>query len=95
MTKHADIDQHRYSGYEIGFDRHGFYSHLSGGISRNVINFGVDMSLSTKIDSRKKDVLILGKGPTQGLQHALSTEKTYSIDFTKNNKKFWLSLHYN
>ena len=27
------------------------------------------MSSSTKIDNRRKDVLILGKGPTQGLEH--------------------------
>ena len=33
------------------------------------------MSSSIKIDNRKKDILILGKGPTQGLQHTLSTEK--------------------
>ena len=27
------------------------------------------MSLSTKIDNRKKDILILGEDPTQGLEH--------------------------
>ena len=36
------------------------------GLGRNVITFGVDMSPSTKNDNRKKDVLILGNGPTQG-----------------------------
>ena len=53
------------------------------------------MSSSTKIDNKKKDILILGKGPTQGLEHVLSAEKIYSINFTENNKKFWLSLNYN
>ena len=53
------------------------------------------MSLSTKIDNRKKDILILGKGPTQRLEHTLSAEKMYSINFTENNKKCCLSLHYN
>ena len=53
------------------------------------------MSSSTKIDNRKKDILILGKGPTQGLEHAPSVEKMYSINFTEQNKKFCLSLHYN
>ena len=47
-----------------------------------MIIFGVDMSSSTKIDSRKKDILILGKGPTQGLEHTLSAEKMYSINFS-------------
>ena len=53
------------------------------------------MSSSTKIDSRKKDILTLGKGPTQGLDHTLSAVKMYSINFTGKKKKFCLSLHYN
>ena len=53
------------------------------------------MSSSTKIDNRKKDILILGKGPTQGLESTLSAEKMYSINFTKKNTKFCLNLHYN
>ena len=42
-----------------------------------------------------KNILILGKGPTQGLEHTLSTENMYLINFTEHNKKFCLSLHYN
>ena len=37
LTKNAEIDKCKYSGYRIGFDRHGFYSHHSGGTGRNVI----------------------------------------------------------
>ena len=51
------------------------------------------MSSSTKIDNRTKNILILGKGPTQGLEHTLSAEKMYSINFTVKDKK--LSLRYN
>ena len=87
LTKNADIDKYKYSGYGIGFDRHGFFSHPSGGTGRNVIIFGVDMSSSTKIDNRKKDILILGKGPTQGLEHTLFAEKICLINFTENSKK--------
>ena len=54
----------------------------------------MDISSSKKTDNRKKDILILGKGPTQGLELTLSAEKMYSINFTK-NKKFCLSLLYN
>ena len=43
----------------------------------------------------KKDILVLGKGPTQGLEDTLTAEKMYSINFTEKNKKFCLSLHYN
>ena len=54
------------------------------------------MSSSTKIDNRKKDSLILGKGSMQGLKHTLRAyTKMYSINFTENNKKFYLNLHYN
>ena len=49
------------------------------------------MSSSTKIDNKKKDILILGKGPTQRLESTLSAEKMYSISFTKKNTKFCLS----
>ena len=56
---------------------------------------GVDMSSSTKIDNRKKDILILGKGLAQGSEHTLSAEKMYPINFTENNKIFCLSMHYN
>ena len=53
------------------------------------------MSSSTHIDSKKKDILVLGKGPTQGLEHKLTAEKMYPIDFTVTKKKCCLSLHYN
>ena len=53
------------------------------------------MSSSPHIDDREKDILILGKGPTQGLEHILTAEKLYSVKLTKHNTKFRLSLHYN
>ena len=37
----------------------------------------------------------MGKDPTQGIEHTLSAEKMYSINFTEHNEMFWLSLHYN
>ena len=95
MPKNADIDKYKYSGYGTGFNRHGSFSFPGTGLGKNVMIFGVDMSSSTKIDNRKKDILILGKTPTQGLEHTLSAEKIYSINFTEHNKKFCLSLHYN
>ena len=95
LTKNADIDKYKYSGHGIGFGRKGSFSFPVTGLGRNGIIFGVDMSSSTKIDNRKKDILILGTGPTQGLEHTMSAEKIYSINFTKKDKKFCLSLHYN
>ena len=81
LTKNTDNDRYGYSGYGIGFDRHGSFSFPGTGLGRNVIIFGVDMSSSTRINNRKKDILVLSKGPTQGLEHILSAEKVPSIDF--------------
>ena len=53
------------------------------------------MSSSPHIDNKKKDILILSKGPTQGLEHKLTAEKLYPINFTEENTKFCLSLHDN
>ena len=42
------------------------------------------MSFSAHIDNEKKDKSDLEKGPTQtqGLEHALTADKMYSINFT-------------
>ena len=53
------------------------------------------MSFSAHIDNKKKDILDLGIGPTQGSEHTLTAEKIYSINFTVTKNKFCLSLHYN
>ena len=99
LTKNADIDKYGYSRYGIEFDRHGSFSFSGTGLGRNVIIFGQDMSPSTKIDNRKKNILILGKGLTQKLEQrleqTLSAEKMCSNNFAVTGKKFCLSLHYN
>ena len=53
------------------------------------------MSTSTHIENKKKDILVLGRGPTQGLESTLIAEKMYSMNFTVTKEKFCLSLHYN
>ena len=75
LTKKDDIDEYKYTGYWIGFDRHGFLSHPSDRTSKNLIIFRVYMSSSTKIDNSNKDILVLGKGTIQGLEHTLSAEE--------------------
>ena len=51
------------------------------------------MSSSQHIDNKGKDILILGKGPTQGLgKHSLTAEKMYSINFTVTRKKILFKL---
>ena len=42
-----------------------------------------------------KDISILGKGPTRGLNNAnLTAETQHSVDFSRSKIKFRLSLHY-
>ena len=96
LTENADIDKCGYSGYGIGFDRKSSFSFPGGRFGQNVLIFGADMSSSAHIDNKKKDILVLGRGPTQVLEHTLTAGKKYSINFAvKKNKKFCLSLHYN
>ena len=88
LTKNADIDKYRYSGYGIGFDRRRSFSFPGGGFGQNVIIFGGDMNSSIHIDNKGKDILILGLGSTQGLgENSLNAEKMYSINFTVTKKK--------
>ena len=56
--KTSCIDQYKYSGYGIVFDRKGLFS-LGNETGRNVIIFGVDVSSSPHIDNKEKVILIL------------------------------------
>ena len=53
------------------------------------------MSSSIHIDNKGKGILILGVGPTRGLEHTLTPEKMYSINFAVTKKNFCLSFHCN
>ena len=64
LTKNADTDKYGYSGYGIRFDRKSGFTFSDGRIDQNVIIFGVDMSSSAHINNKKRDILILGIGPT-------------------------------
>ena len=47
------------------------------------------MSSSVPMDNTNKDILILGEGPTQGLDDTtLTAEAIYPIHFTQPNKRF-------
>ena len=51
------------------------------------------MSSSVHVDNKKKDIFILGEGPTQGLDDKkLNAEKNYPINFREHNKEVCLSL---
>ena len=77
LAKNADIEKSKYSGYGIGFDRRSSFSFTGGGFGQNVLIFGADMSNSIHIDNNGKDILVLGREPTQGLESTLTAEKMY------------------
>ena len=79
IVKNADIDKYKYSGYGIGFDMKETFSFPAGGFGKNVIIFGTDMSSSVHIGNKKKDILVLDEGSTQGLDDTtLTVEKKVS-----------------
>ena len=83
LTRNADLHKYRYSGYGIGFDSRSEISLPEINMGRNVIIFGADMNASVHIDNKGKDTLILGEGPTQGLDDTILTaEAIYPINFT-------------
>ena len=54
------------------------------------------MSSSVDIGNKTKDILIIGKGPTKGLDNpSLIAKAQYSINFSRSNRKLCFSLHYN
>ena len=74
------IEWYENSNFCLIFKGNCLKQNADGGVGKNVIIFGIDM-------------LILGKGPTQGLDDTmLIAESQYSINFSRSNRKFYLSL---
>ena len=64
-----------------------FMAFTDESMGKNVVIFGANMSSSVHIDNKGKDILILGEGPTQGLDDTtLTGEAIYPISFTHPNK---------
>ena len=91
----ADPVKYKYSSYSLAFDSRSQFSRTDGSRKKNVI-FGVDDSSSMLIDGRNKNILVLGEGPTRGLDNTtITAEAKCCINFTEGGKVFVLSLHYN
>ena len=57
----------------------GTFSFPTGGFGKNVIIFGADLSSSVHVGNKRKDVLILVEGLTQGLDDATLTTRKYFV----------------
>ena len=54
------------------------------------------MSSSVHIDNKENDISVIGKSPAQWLEDTMLTEEAqYLINFSRSNRNFCLSLHYN
>ena len=85
-----------YSGYGLGFDSTGQFSHSQGGMAQSIIIFAVDSSYSVHATNKAQNILILGHGLTQKTNNTrIYAEKMYSPNFSAENKVFCLSLRYN
>ena len=95
IVKNSDKDKWVYSGYGIAFDGED-WSSFGNYTARYVIISGVNNSSSSYVDNLKKKFLIADKGPTFGINGRFgSVEEKWSINSTKSNTTFCLSLHYN
>ena len=90
MTKIADSDKYKYFGYVIGFDVRESFSLLNGSRFEKyvIIIFGADLSLLVHINNNKKDILILGKGPTDGSYYVDYREKNVRSVLLSNKRNF-------
>ena len=95
LVKSSDKEQYVHNGYGITFDSASSWSFVNG-TTRKVITFDVDNSLSSQVYNCKNNFLILDLRPTFRTNGSLgSPVKKFSINFTKANVKFCLSVHYN
>ena len=78
LTINDDIDECKYFGCGIGFDKKEEFS-FGNWFGGNCIIFGADMSSSVHVDNKKKNISILGERPTQMLDGALTVEKSIQL----------------
>ena len=96
ITKDVITSHYKYSGYGISFDSGSSFNFGNSSNAKNVIIFGADMSFSSHANNRLNNIYVLGKHFIQGINGTtLYAEKLYKTDFTQQDKKFVLSLHYN
>ena len=95
VIKNSDKEKYMSSGYRIKFDSAGSWS-FDNDFAKFFIIFGIDKSSSSHADNRKNNFLILGEGPTSGIDGSFgSPEKNFHINFIRANAKFCLNLHHN
>ena len=93
-VKNSDKEMWVYSGYGITIDSASSWN-FDSDFALNVVILGVDNSSSSHTDNRENNFLLVGVGPTYGINGSFgSPEKHCTINFSANTK-FCFSLYYN
>ena len=94
-TNNSNTDKWQYSVYGVGFDSTGSFTHPDEGNGKYFIIFGADLRNSRHATNKTQTVFVLGHGLIQNINDTtIYAEKTYSPNFTVDNKTFCLNLHY-
>ena len=74
------MNKYKHSEYGTEFDMKETFSFPIGEFGNNVMIFGASMSSSVHFDNKKNNILIIGEGPTQGLDDTTLTaeKKTFN-----------------
>ena len=84
LSKNVDPGKYVYSGYGIRLNLRSEFPLPDSSVDQNDIIFGVHVNSSMHIDNKKKDILILRKGLTQGFEDiTLIAEAQYSINYSR------------
>ena len=84
LSKNVDPGKYVYSGYGIRLNLRAEFPLPDSSVDQNDIIFGVHVNSSMHIDNKKKDILILRKGLTQGFEDiTLIAEAQYSINYSR------------
>ena len=86
-----------YSGFGICFDSKSTFTHSDGSTAHNVIIFGTDGNLSSRVGNKAtKNLMVIGKGLMQKNNNKQTVYPDCPLinNFTQTNKKFVLSIHY-
>ena len=75
----SNINEYKYSGYGIGFDKKGTFS-IGNGFGRNCKILWVDMISSAHVDNMKIYILLLGEGLNGAI---LTAEKNIQLTLLK------------
>ena len=76
----TNLHEYIYSGYGIGFDHTGVFTHSEGNLARNLIIFGADMSGSVHDSNKTQNIFVLGRAFIQKRNNTtIYAEKMYSL----------------